>query len=215
MTVWSFLKRLIGPTPIATRDELRQFAESRAAYVVQKSIMEYCQARANMLFTTLLGEKDFQAAYERARWQGYPAALSMVLEMVEGMLRPHVGSCVLELHRALLGIARETFSGFPPPAGEGPEFWRDAEERIDKDLGIAALAPARPVHAIPTARAREIFDVLPVHERVRAHDFEMFGNTLRFHLTEVATEFDERADLTSLSQALIKSPESVSIRCRP
>jgi hypothetical protein len=206
MTLWSTLKGLVGSKPVATREDLKRFIESRAAYLVQKSIMEYCQARANMLFTTLLGEKAFLAAYEHARWHGYPAAYSMVTEMVEGILRPHAEGHLVQLHAGLLAIARDVFDGFPLPEGASPQFWMEAEARLDRDLGAASLGAPKPVHAIPLARAREIFDVLPVHERLRAHDFDMFRNTLRFHLTETGVEFEERADPASLARILVVPP---------
>ena len=76
----------MGPK-LSSRMELRDFLESRAAYLAQKSISEYTQARANMMFSTLLGEKAFQDAYEKARWFSFPATLSMVAEALAARLR--------------------------------------------------------------------------------------------------------------------------------
>jgi hypothetical protein len=84
----------------------------------------------------------------------------------------------------------------------GEQFWKDAVERVARDLAQAALAAPKQVHAIPYIRAREIFEALPVAEQIRQHDFAMFQNTIRFHLTEIKSEFDERVMAVSLAESL-------------
>lgn len=202
MNLWSAVKGLFVSEPVATRDRLKEFLASRAAYLVQKSIMEYAQARANMMFSTLLSERAFLDAYERARWASYPAAYSMLTEMAEGLIRPHAKQPLPEFHAAFVELARGVFAEYPLPPGQGPNFWQAAIEALDHDLGAAGLGPPKPVHAIPDARAREIFDHLPVHEILRQHDFTMFRNTLRFHMAEIGTEFCQRADMKALAAAL-------------
>lgn len=202
MSLWSAIKHLFSPEPIATRDGLKQFLASRSAFLVQKSIMEYTQARSNMMFSTLLSEPAFLAAYEQARWGSYPAAFSMIAEMAEGMIRPHAAGSALDLHTALVDLGRGVFAAYPLPAGRGPQFWTDAVAALDRDLGTAGLGPPKQVHEIAFARSREIFDLLPVHERLRRHDFTMFRNTLRFHLTGIGTEFAERGNMSALAKAL-------------
>lgn len=204
MNLWSLVKGFFAPEPVATREQLREFLAGRAAFLVQKSIMEYTQARSNMMFSTLLSEPAFLAAYERSRWASYPAAFSMVTEMAEGMIRPSAAGPAPDLHASLIEIGTDVFAGYPVPPGQSPSFWQEALAALDHDLGKAGLGPPRPVHDIPLARAREIFDHLPVHEILRQHDFTMFRNTLRFHMTEIATEFAERADMQALAKALVR-----------
>jgi hypothetical protein len=203
MSFLSALKGLFRPQQLVSRAQLAKFLESRAAYLVQKSMMEYCQARANMLFSTLITEPEFRAAYEHARWHAYPSGFTMVTEMAEGLVRPHCANRILELHAALVGIAREVYAGFPLPDDAGPDFWRRAVEALDQDLGQAGLGPPRPWREIPERFSRAIFDVLPIHRRVKTHDFGMFQNNLRFHLTELGAEFEEKADLGKLAQDLL------------
>lgn len=204
MSLWSAIKNLISPEPIATREGLKEFLASRSAFLVQKSIMEYTQARANMMFSTLLSEPAFLAAYEQARWGSYPAAFSMIAEMAEGMIRPHAAGSALDIQTGLAELGRSVFAEFPLPPGQTPQFWPAAGEALDHDLGIAGLGPPKPVHEIALARAREIFDHLPVHKDLRKHDFTMFRNTLRFHVTGIGTEFAERADMQALAKALAR-----------
>jgi hypothetical protein len=203
MSLLSDLKRMFRRPKLESRGQLKDFLETRSAYLVQKSMMEYCQARANTLFSTLMGEKDFRAAYDHARWHAYPAGYSMVTEMAEGLLRPHCVERPFQLHQALLEIAREVFEAFPLPPEAEPDFWKLALDRLDRDLGQAGLAPAKPWREIPERHAREIFTLLPIHKRVKSHDFAMFQNNLRFHLTEIGAEFEEKCDLAALARDLL------------
>lgn len=204
MSLWSTVAKLFTPKPVASRDELKEFLASRAAYLVQKSIMEYTQARSNMMFSTLLSEPAFLTAYEAARWNSYPAAFSMIAEMADAMIRPHAQQNPLAIGARLTELGREVFAGFPVPQGQTAQFWEAAGDALDHDLGQAGLGAPKPVHEIALARAQEIFDNLPVHESLRRHDFEIFRNTLRFHMVEIGTEFGERADLPALARALTR-----------
>jgi len=203
MSFFSAMKDLFRPQQLASRAQLKDFLESRAAYLVQKSMMEYCQARANMLFSSLMGEAEFRAAYERARWHAYPYGYAMVTEMAEGMLRPPCAERTFELHAGLLGIAREVFGGFPLPPQAEAGFWQIALETLDHELGQAGIGPVKPWREIPERHARQIFAVLPIHDRVKSQDFSMFQNNLRFHLTEIGAEFEERADIQKLVRDLL------------
>ncbi|MDO8352322.1 MAG: hypothetical protein Q7T14_02570 [Aestuariivirga sp.] len=180
----------LGPK-LASRRELRGFLEGRAAYLAQKSIAEYTQARANMMFSTLLGEKIFQDAYERARWFSFPAALSMVAEALAARLRNLDISDTDSINVLLQSMAREIVSAYPVPAGGSADFWQMALLDLERDLLRAGMAAPHSIHLIPKARSREIFENLPVHPSVRKHDFDMFQNTLSFHLTEIGAEIED------------------------
>jgi hypothetical protein len=180
----------LGPK-LLSRKELQGFLESRAAYLAQKSIAEYTQARANMMFTTLLAEKAFQDAYERARWFSFPATLSMVAEALVARLRNLDISDTDSINVMLQSMAEDIVSAYPVPAGGSADFWQMALLDLERDLLRAGLAAPHAIHLIPKARSREIFENLPVHPSVRKHDFGMFQNTLSFHLTEIGAEIED------------------------
>ena len=187
----TFLSGIFLGPKLLSRKELQGFLESRAAYLAQKSIAEYTQARANMMFSTLLGEKIFQDAYERARWFSFPAALSMVAEALAARLRNLDISDTDSINVMLQSMAREIVSAYPVPAGGRADFWQMALLDLERDLLRAGLAAPHAIHLIPKARSREIFENLPVHPSVRKHDFDMFQNTLSFHLTEIGAEIED------------------------
>jgi len=185
------LTQIFSSTKLSSRNDLRDFLESRAAYLAQKSISEYTQARANMMFSTLLGERAFQQAYEKARWFSFPAALAMVAEALAARLRLLNAGDVESINTMLQAIANDIVAAYPVPVDGNAEFWQAALLDLERGLQRAALAAPHAIHLIPKARAREIFDNLPVHPSVRKHDFDMFQNTLSFHLTEIGAEIEE------------------------
>ena len=187
----TFLSRIFLGPKLSSRMELRDFLESRAAYLAQKSISEYTQARANMMFSTLLGEKTFQDAYERARWFSFPATLSMVAEAIAARLRNLDISDTDSINVMLQSMAGEIVSTYPVPVGGSADFWQMALLGLERDLLRAGLAAPHAIHLISKARSREVFENLPVHPSVRKHDFDMFRNTLSFHLTEIGAEIED------------------------
>jgi hypothetical protein len=193
MTVWTQLKEMFGQKRIETVNQLGVFLESRAAYLVQKSITEYAQARANLMFSTLLSEKSFSEAYDRSRWLAYPAGLSMVSEVSAGELRTRFsldGATAAQIVGALGEKIVADMRGHGPLSEDD---WSTACASLHADLARAALGPPHPAHAIVQQRAREVFDALPFHAAFRKHDFGMFRNTLAFHLAEIATELEQSA----------------------
>jgi len=187
----TLLSRIFLGPKLSSRGELRDFMESRAAYLAQKSISEYTQARANMMFSTLLGEKTFQDAYERARWFSFPATLAMVAEALAARLRSLDIGDTDSINVMLQSMAADIVSAYPVPAGGSADFWQMALLDLERDLLRAGLAAPHEIHIISKARSREIFENLPVHPSVRKHDFDMFRNTLSFHLTEIGAEIEE------------------------
>lgn len=198
----TFLSRIFLGPKLSTRHELQGFLESRAAYLAQKSISEYTQARANMMFSTLLGEKAFQEAYEKARWFSFPATLSMVAEALAARLRNLDISDADSINVMLQSMAKEIVSAYPVPAGASPDFWQLTLLDLERDLLRAGLAAPHAIHLIPKARSREVFNNLPVHASVRKHDFDMFQNTLSFHLTEIGAEIEDAFNADSARKIL-------------
>jgi hypothetical protein len=199
----AFLSRIFLGPKLTSRQELQSFLESRAAYLAQKSISEYTQARANMMFSTLLGEKTFQDAYERARWFSFPASLAMVAEALAARFRNLGVGNTNAINVMLQSMAADIVAAYPIPAGGNPDFWQKALLDLERDLLRAGLAAPHEIHIIPKARSKEIFRNLPVHPSVRKYDFDMFQNTLSFHLTEIGAEIEDAFNADSARRILL------------
>ena len=88
-------KRLFGlfrsQPSVRSPQDLAQFIDEHAAFVVQKGIYEYSRARAGHYAKVLFGEQAFIDAVDLSRWAAFPIGLAMVAEVVDGVLRQQVG----------------------------------------------------------------------------------------------------------------------------
>jgi hypothetical protein len=80
--------------------------------------------------------------------------------------------------------------------------WEDVVEAHAARLHQALLAPPRPVREVGRTSARRVFEVLPIHTDLKAHDREMVTNNVRFLLCGVYAEMERRLDGPALARAL-------------
>ena len=203
MGIFDWFKR---PPPIADLAALADFLDSRAAFVVQKGIFDYTRAISGPSFSMLIEETAFSAAVDEARWKNYPLVLSMVTEMVDGVLRPYASSKEA-LGSALARTTLDTFDRYPVPAAIGTEAWSAARVDLETRLNRVTLHATKYAKDIPLSLAEAVFNGMPIHERLRGNHIEWVRNSLRSNLIRMHEEFTERADCVALVAALgVASP---------
>lgn len=191
------------PQPIATRSDLAAFMDSRAAFLAQKCVVEFCRVRAGVYWQKLFSEKEFQDELDLSRWRAYPPAFAMVAEMVEGALREAAGIRQRHLPERLTGLAKEIFARYPAPAGEDPAFWTLALGLVEEQLAKTQAGPPRPVRQLPKPMARAVFNVLPMHKDVVTNDYDYIFNNLRMNILRAHEDFINVADLKSVADDLL------------
>ena len=196
-----FLDWFRSPPPIADRAALVDFLDQRAAFLSQKSIWDYVRGRAGPYFSMIVKEKAFLEGLEIARWKNYPYGLSIVAEMLHGILLPAAGDAAA-LARVMRVAALEAFDRYPVPAALGAELWADARRELGVRIDQVSLHPPKLVKDIPVPFAQTFFDNMPIHERLRAQDFELIRNQLRVNLISMHRDFLKRADLDALAADL-------------
>ncbi|MGH6919609.1 MAG: hypothetical protein ACREJ0_18105, partial [Geminicoccaceae bacterium] len=72
---------------MATLDELADFLAAQTAYVAQRTVLEYCRARAGLNWDKLFREQAFVDSLEVCRWEAYAEMLAEVAELVLILLR--------------------------------------------------------------------------------------------------------------------------------
>ena len=91
-TAMKLFEKLFRPVRrFATVQALADFIDAQSAFIVQKGIYEYSRARAGHYAKVLFAEEGFAQSVEHARWQAFPLGLSMVGEMVDGVLASAAG----------------------------------------------------------------------------------------------------------------------------
>lgn len=203
--VGKLVEGLFGKTPpIETRGDLADFMDSRASFLAQKCVVEFCRVRAGVYWQKLFSEVEFQRELESSRWRAYPPAFAMVAEMVEGGLREAAGLRQRRLAVALEAIALDVFARYAVPSGEGPGFWHEAADLIHERLEVVRSAPVRPVREMPAPMARAVFDFLPLHKDVVTNDYDYIFNNLRMNLLRAHEDFLTSARLEALVDDLLR-----------
>lgn len=206
MTLLDRLASWFRTVPIATIDSLEAFLDSRAAFMAQKCVFEYCRARSGVLSMKLFKEPAFIAALHHSRWTTYGLVYCDIAEMVEGVLRPHARGSPASLAEGLARIGERTFASHESSAGAPDEFWSDAVARLERRLALAQLHAPRPVREIPKTEIEAVLASLPIHPSLRGQDFELIQNHLRINLVRIYEDFIAGADRDRLGAEL--SPET-------
>lgn len=193
--------------PIATRAELLEFLDTRAAFLTQKNIFDFTHALAGPHYAKLIGEENFKEAVHHARWSSYPLVLSVVAEMVHVALLPEARNSQA-LADALSAGALEIFDRYPVPDSVGEEKWKASREKLVQRLRGITMHPPKPIKDIPIPIAKAVYDNFPFDERLKQQDFQTISHHMRVNLVRMHTDFLERAKAPALIEALM--PESAT-----
>ncbi len=201
-----FLDYFRGPGPIRNAEELAEFIDKQAAFVVQKGIYEYSRARAGHYAKVLFKEPDFQAACDVSRWRAYPIGLAMVAEVVEGVLRPLAVGEEGRQREALVSLVLAIFDRYPVPAALGDNAWTELRAELERRLKLVGFHPTKWAKDVPEQFAQSYFDLLPIHEKLRGRDFPTTRSYLRVTMTNVHDQLTKRLDPPAAAKSLLAGP---------
>jgi hypothetical protein len=191
------------PPRVNDSEALATFVDEQSAFLTQKGIYEFSRARAGHYAKVLFREKEFLDAAEKSRWTAFPLGLTMVGEVVEGVLRRHArDEDRAAVRDGVVRLVMDVFDNYPVPAALGAPAWRDARVELSRRLNGVSLHPVKPVKDIPEPFARAYFDLMPIHPRLRASDFPTIRNYMRVTLVNIHDQFIARADLPALVAGL-------------
>lgn len=197
-------EKLFRPRPpIRDREALADFIDAQSAFIVQKGIYEYSRARAGHYAKVLFAEKEFAQSVEHARWQAYPLGLSMVGEMIEGVLAAQAGTRRREILDRLVVVVLSVFDRYPVPPSIGEAAWQEARRDLAHRLDLVGGHAPKRVMDIPDPLAEAYFAMMPIHEKLRGRDFQTTRNYLRVSLCNIHDELIARMDQAALERALL------------
>jgi hypothetical protein len=193
------------PPRIAAAAELAAFIDERAAFLVQKGIYEYARARAGHYAKVLFREQGFLDAVEKARWQAYPLGLAMVGELAEGQLRNAAGEDRAAVLQNLTALVLGIFDRYPLPTPISARDWQAAREELVQRLAAVSLHPPKLAKDIPEPFIQRYFDLMPIHEKLRASEFPTIGNYLKVTMCNIHDQLEPRLDVPAVLAALRSS----------
>jgi hypothetical protein len=187
--------------PIRDAQALADFIDRQAAFLMQKGLYEYARARAGHYAKVLFREPGFQAAVEQSRWRAYPLGLAMVAELVEGVLRPYGTDRQRQLD-ALSRLVLSVFDRYPVPPSLGEQAWSEARVELARRVQLAGMHAPKRAFDICEPWTETYFNLMPIHEKLRGHDFPTIRNYLRVTLCNIHDEFSKRMDAPALAAML-------------
>jgi hypothetical protein len=207
MSIWEKAKDWLDrlrrpPPPVDDAAALAVFIDERAAFLVQKGIYEYARARAGHYAKVLFREPEFLAAVEQARWQAYPLGLAMVGELVEGMLRAEAGEDRDAVLAGLTAVVLGVFDRYPLPAPISAADWQVLREELAQRLAAVSLHPPKPAKDIPEPFVQRYFDLMPIHQKLRASEFPTIRNYLKVTACNIHDQLSPRLDRPGIVAAL-------------
>jgi hypothetical protein len=194
------------PPAIRDADALAEFIDSNAAFLVQKGMYEYSRARAGHYAKVLMQEPEFLEAIEHARWQAYPLGIAMVAEMTEKLLYPHIADDRRAGVDAIKELALSVFDRYPRPQPFTAATWNEARQDLARRLDLIGLHPPKAVKDIPASVTQFYFDLMPIHQKLRAPDFLAISNYLRVSLINIHDRLIDRLDGAAVAQSLLAPP---------
>lgn len=186
---------------LSDRAALVDWLDTRAAFLIQKGIHEYSRARAGLQWQAIYQEKMFIEALDIARWRSYPIGLALVSEVVDGILRPYATNAPA-LAGALAVCALEAFDRHPVFPAIGEAEWREMRAELRGKVIAASLHPPKAVKDIPTPVQDRIFDLMPMHARIKQQDNLIVHNHLKTSLIAMSERFPAEFDLPAVARAI-------------
>jgi hypothetical protein len=173
---------------VASRGELVEFLRSRAAFLSQKCVTEFCRVRSGPHWEKLFRETEFQDALLRSCWLAHAPALAMLSEVVSATLRPAAVGREAELLAALVAAAAEVRGSLAVPPNVETEIWAAQAGLVEVHLAKAFTTSPRPVREMAEPLARQVFEYLPIHQNLLTNDYDYIFNNLRINLLRAHEE---------------------------
>ena len=200
----TILSRWFGKgSAIASADALGEALLREANLVTQKCLVGYCHARTLLPLNELMKDKVFAAAYDRSRALSFAEVLADFMLIAESRLRPalppgrDVAAQWTALYRRLLTSQPVLDAHIDVPA---------AMAEFERRLAEARLAPPKSSAAIAAHSGRRLFDLLPIHERLRRPDVDTVIASVRFLVMSRYQSLDRRMMTEAIAKSLAHPP---------
>jgi hypothetical protein len=187
---------------IQTPDQLADFIDEQAAFLVQKGIYDYARARSGPYSKVMLADPGFQSALDRSRWSAFPLGLAMVGETVETVLAPHTAGNRRSALDPLIKLVLSVQDRYPRPAALSDEEW--ATGRADLALHLERLSthPPKRVIDIPVPFAERYFEMMPFDKPFLTPDAPTARGFMQLQLVKMQEELMNRMDADAMVKQL-------------
>lgn len=196
-----WLSKLLRPSRATTPEALQDFLARQAAFVAQKTVLDYCRVKAGRNERVTFADPDFKAALDHCRWQVFAAAVLDVTAMAEAWLRPHAAGREAALAAALARLGVAVLDGAPVPEAERASI-EAARDQLPRHLALLQDDPPRSADKLPLQADAPLLATIPIHPDQRIGETPAIKGALRFHIVSSQQEMERRFDAPALAAAL-------------
>jgi hypothetical protein len=182
--------------------DFRVFLDRQAAFVAQKTVLDYCRVKSGQRERVMFADPDFQAALRHCRWQTWTGAVQDVTALAEAWLRPHAPGREAALAAGLVALAAALIEAANAPAEERASL-DAARDALPRHLATLQDAPPRSADRLPLLAEAPLFATLPIHPDQRIGESPAIKGALRFHIVTTQQEMERAFDAPALAAALV------------
>jgi len=193
-----FLDFFRGKPAIRDLTALADFIDRQSAFLVQKAIYDYARARSGHFAKIMLADKGFQQALDRSRWRAFPLGLSMVGELVEGVLAPAAGNDRRSVIDALIKLVLSVFDRYPRSDALTDEEWKAGRADLALHLERLSTHPPKRVIDIPVQFSDRYFAMMPFDKQFLTPDAPTARGFMQLQLVSLQEELSKRIDTAQI-----------------
>jgi hypothetical protein len=187
------------------RDDLEafhRFLDRQAAFVAQKTVIDYCRVKAGRHERQTFADPDFQAALAHCRWQTFAATVGDVMALAEAWLRPHALGNEAGLAAALADIGARILASAEAPAAER-ETLDAVRDSLPRLIAGQQTTPPATADRLNLSAELPLLATLPIHPEQRVGETPAIRGALRFHIVATQQEMERSFDPEAIAQRLL------------
>jgi hypothetical protein len=178
-TMLSFLRSFLPTPKVRSLAALQQFLDSEAAYLAQKSVIDFARNELGSLSAQAFGDQRFQDKLAICRWEGFAAILADMIVLVHArLLEAGVPRQLLDVR--LSDLYGTILTGHPRP-DHRTEGWDVEIAALRARLANRPAGPANP-QADAQATGAKVFNTLPFPPRDPKENRMVLANAFAFGL---------------------------------
>lgn len=175
----SFIKAFLPKPKIRSLAALQQFLDSEAAYLAQRSVVDFVRNELGSLSAQAFADPRFQVKMTVSRWDGFAAILADMIGLAHAhLLAAGVPRAALDAYFG--GLYATILAGHPPP-DHRPQGWTAEVAALQTRLATRPVGPVNP-QADATATGSMVFDTLPFVPRDPAESRSVLSAAFAFGL---------------------------------
>ena len=181
---------LRGEDPVATRQELVDFIDSRAAYVSQVTLYTYVKTRAGTQYPKLFENADFLTSLRIARWHIYGAAVCDLTLFSAAQLFVHAEFSAEKAQDFATSILDDILPNYPQDDIDNSQF----VEMCSRGKQRAAMADWDSIATGPAAfqsSSDAVFRWAPIADELKCDDEEIVRNSIHLRWIGVRRDLKE------------------------